>query len=97
MNKDSLKYKHIHFKLFEQKAKTKVYMCHNNNSNDSLGIVKWYPAWRQYCYCPTNQSVYSNGCLDDIKDFITQLMEERKYHCFSYMIFLLLLGENQLN
>ncbi|MCK4245312.1 MAG: hypothetical protein KAX20_06780 [Candidatus Omnitrophica bacterium] len=50
----------------------------NNKSQGELGVVKWYPAWRQYCYFPTTQAVYSKGCLDDIGDFIRQLQVWRQ-------------------
>ena len=67
------KFEYIYFELIEEKPKTKVFSCRNNRSNTELGIVKWYPAWRRYCYFPTVQAVYSVGCLDDIKNFIEQL------------------------
>ena len=70
-----LKYKYIYFELIENKLKTKVYACKNNKSNIALGIIKWHSAWRQYCYFPIIQGVYSNGCLLDIINFINQLKE----------------------
>ncbi len=66
-------YKFIHFIKKEDKPKTSVWSCCNNRSGGELGIVKWYPAWRQYCYFPTIQAVYSIGCLDDIKEFIQEI------------------------
>ena len=66
-------YKYISFKLIEQKPKTQVYLCLNNKSQGELGLIKWYPSWRQYCYFPTVQAVYSSGCLNDIDDFLMQL------------------------
>ena len=68
-----LKYKYIYFELIEEKPKTKVYSCKNNKSNIELGIIKWYPSWRQYCYFPTIQAIYSEGCLIDIIDFISEI------------------------
>jgi len=58
--------------------KTKVWECSNNKSNVVLGIVKWHPQWRQYCYFPTAQAVYSAGCLKDIADFIQKAMADRQ-------------------
>ena len=58
---------------------TKIYACCNNRSGAELGDVRWYGAWRQYCYFPTAQAaVYSAGCLRDIDQFIAALMAERK-------------------
>lgn len=65
-----MKYKYISFFLIEQKPKTNVYECRNNKSGVALGIVKWNPQWRQYCYFPSCQAVYSKGCLEDINSFI---------------------------
>jgi len=54
-------------------GKTRIFECRNKKSKIVLGIVKWHGAWRQYCYFPTIQAVYSAGCLKDIADFISQL------------------------
>lgn len=68
-----MKYKYINFFLVEQKPKTNVYECRNNKSGVVLGILKWYGPWRQYCYFPACQAVYSKGCLEDINSFIDSL------------------------
>jgi len=75
---DNHQYKYINFRLIETKPKTTVWSCRNNNSEIELGVIKWHPSWRQYCYFPTVQAVYSKGCLIDISDFIDKLMNERK-------------------
>jgi hypothetical protein len=66
-------YKYITFVLSDRKPKTDVWKCMNKRHGDELGIVKWYGPWRQYCYFPSCQAVYSKGCLDDISDFVVQL------------------------
>ena len=71
-------YEYIYFEIKEEKPKTKVWSCKNNKSRYELGIVKWYSAWRRYCYFPTVQAVYSKGCLDDISTFIDTLMKGRE-------------------
>jgi len=58
--------------------KTKVWECINNKSNVVLGVVKWHPQWRQYCYFPVIEAVYSAGCLKDIADFIKEVMDNRQ-------------------
>lgn len=73
------KYKFIEFKLIEEKPKTSVWICYNNRGKYRLGIIRWYPLWRQYCYFTTDEeAVYSKGCLEDIIDFIKQLDQKRK-------------------
>ncbi len=60
-------YEFIVFRLLERKAKKSIWACLNKNSETPLGEVRWYGAWRQYCYFPTTQAIYSAGCLADIK------------------------------
>ena len=68
------KYEYLIFeKAAQQPPKTSIWECKNAKSETVLGIVKWYGAWRQYCYFPTVQAVYSAGCLKDIVDFIGQI------------------------
>ena len=71
-------YKYIRFEKTEDKPKTSVWSCRNNRSSEELGIIKWYSGWRQYCYFPLTQAVYSAGCLEDINSFIGQLKELKK-------------------
>lgn len=71
-------YKYIYFKLIEEKEKTNVYECRNNKTDDILGLIKWHGPWRRYCYFPSCAAVYSDGCLDDIRDFIDKQMKARE-------------------
>jgi hypothetical protein len=50
--------------------KTKEWSCDNRRYGEQLGVVKWNGQWRQYCYFPTCEAVYSAGCLNDIAEFI---------------------------
>lgn len=65
-----MEYEYIHFVEVERKPKTSVFELRNSRSGDRLGVVKWYPAWRQYCYFPDRTQILSAGCLADIQDFI---------------------------
>lgn len=53
--------------------KTRKFNCVNNRSHTVLGEIKWHAQWRQYCYFPTVQAVYSKGCLNDIEEFIKHI------------------------
>lgn len=74
-------YEFIEFVKIDQKPKTAVYECRNLKSNLVLGIVRWYGAWRQYCFEPTGDVcahdfgsvVFNASCLLDIVAFIKQL------------------------
>jgi len=69
------RYKYINFEVIVEKPKTKVWSCRNNYSTTELGQVKWYRAWKQYCYFPSCPAVYSVGCLEDINNFIRQISD----------------------
>ena len=75
--KDQYQFIHFEQQFFPGRATT-VWICRNNKSNISLGIVAWNGGWRQYCFYPEREMVFSSGCLADIQDFIRQLKEERK-------------------
>lgn len=72
-------YRHIEFRELIRDGKTRRFLCLNQGSNFILGEVKWYGAWRQYCYFTIpGEAVYSIGCLNDIVNFIEQLNTEQK-------------------
>lgn len=71
-------YQHIEFELVEQKPKTLVYDILNINSGDKIGTIKWFANWRQYVFFPTNDCVFSCGCLADIIDFTKKVQDNHK-------------------
>ena len=69
----------IEFKLIEEKPKTSVYSILNKKSMMTLGYIKWYGPWRQYCFFPERIDLVLNmDCMQYIIDFIKELMEKRK-------------------
>jgi len=70
--------KYIDFNLVEYTKKTQVYCIRSINTSIILGYIKWYGAWRQYCFLPEGNTVFSVGCLRDIWEFINDLMEEKR-------------------
>lgn len=66
-------FEYIHFTLAGGTGKTSVWACRNNKSGAELGLVRWNGAWRQYCYYPSADAVYSEGCLKDIAVFLDQV------------------------
>ena len=72
------KYKFIHFIVVEKKPKTDVWECRNNRSNGFLGEVRWYSAWRQYCFYAEYGCIFNDTCLNDISHFLGQLRAGRK-------------------
>lgn len=57
--------------------KTDFIQVRSKSSNELLGEIKWYGAWRQYCFFPLN-ALFNSTCLDDIKKFLDKLNEEHK-------------------
>jgi hypothetical protein len=78
------RYSYIHFTLSSSGENTSVWVCRNNRDpNMWLGFVKWYAPWRQYCFLPncflpTDDMVFSAGCLDDVSDFLRRVNQEHK-------------------
>ena len=70
-------YKYLKFVQLESSGKTSKWNCYNLHYGEVLGQVKWNSQWRQYCYFPTMQAMYSSGCLNDIADFIEQLKSNK--------------------
>lgn len=66
-------YEHIHFVKVADKPKTSVWTCRNNRTGGELGRVRYYGPWREYCYFPVAQGVYSRGCLADIAAFLKEV------------------------
>lgn len=69
-------YKWIKFvKIATTSVKTSMWECRHHD-NTLLGEVKWYSFWRQYCFFPDYDMVFSKGCMDDICNFMVELRKE---------------------
>ena len=55
------------------------YCCRNRMSNKLLGVIKWNPHWKRYCYCSEKKSLHSVSCLKDISGFIEHINKEDMY------------------
>jgi len=75
---EAVKYQYISFVLEDIKPSTYEWACINNKSGLKLGTVKWFSAWRQYCFFPSRDTVFNVGCMEDVCDFIKKQMLERK-------------------
>lgn len=71
--------KYLQFSVVQIRPKTLVWACRNLKSGALLGTVKWYAGWRQYCFFPDSDCVFSGGCLLDISRFVhTKTQEHRR-------------------
>lgn len=43
-----------------------------------IGLVKWYGAWRKYCFFPENRTLYDPSCLRELADFIVDRTREHR-------------------
>jgi len=67
--------------LFEEsptKTKTRFFKVLAVRDGHNLGAVYWHPRWRQYCFFPDLDTVWSSGCLREVEAFIDGLMNERR-------------------
>jgi hypothetical protein len=58
--------------------KTKIVWVYSVNHGDILGEVRWYGAWRQYCFYPRPNTIWNTACLLDVRVFIAALHEARR-------------------
>lgn len=70
--------KYIDYTLVEEKPKTDVYIVYAKSSLDTLGMIKWYAPWRQYCFFPADETIWSKNCLNEVNALIEKFMEEWK-------------------
>jgi len=69
--------KYIEFEVSEVKKKTTVFNIKKKDTLFSLGKIKWFGAWRKYCFFPEEEVVFDVDCLKTIILFIEKIMKER--------------------
>ena len=73
MNVSMFNYKFIYLgrdnDLDEHEGKP-IWYIFNRKSRQALGRVLYYPAWRQWVASFSEDSIWSAGCLTDVKDAI---------------------------
>ncbi len=62
--------------------KTKIFSVFNKDNKTYLGEIKWWGAWRQYCFFPIKDTLFNKSCLLEIVEFIEKIMNERKNRGF---------------
>lgn len=63
---------YIEFVIKEKRLdrKTDIWDVFSKTGHYPLGGIKWYPAWRKYCFYPESQTVFDSYCLDEIASFL---------------------------
>jgi hypothetical protein len=69
----------ITFEDLAPKAGQKTALCivRSKQTNETLGIIKWFNAWRRYAFDPVPNTIYSKECLIDISVQINKMAKER--------------------
>ncbi len=70
--------KYIEFIKEGDTGKTEIWNIISKSSKSILGQIKWYGAWRQYCFFPSRSTLFNITCLDDVSLAIRALMNARK-------------------
>jgi len=71
--------KYIEIHLTERKKKTSVYrIIKKQGFNNILGEIRWFRKWRQYCFFPVDGTIFNDGCLITILDFLEKLKKKRR-------------------
>jgi hypothetical protein len=60
------------------RQKTKIISIVNIHHDEVIGEIKWFGRWRQYCFYPSDNTIWNTGCLEDVYEVIKNLMNERK-------------------
>lgn len=70
-------YQYIHFERLNYSGKTSRWCMLNNRTHAILGYIKWSTAWRRYTLYTVADCEFDALCLEDIQEFLRQLMMER--------------------
>lgn len=69
--------KFLNFTELPAKGVTKIIGV-GNNSGGKLAFIKWHSGWRRYAFFPFPDTLFDVACLNEISEFITELMDVRK-------------------
>lgn len=71
---------YIEFKLVGRKSKTNVWAVMNITHQYPLGVIKWYPSWRQYCFFTEEDDdlILSTGCMEQLTEFTRRMNKQQK-------------------
>lgn len=78
-NKEWLEF--IELPKTNKQAKTKVWNVKNIQTHQIIGQIKWYSAWREYCFFyhnPREELVLAPSCSEQIARFCRTQMRKRR-------------------
>lgn len=60
------------------KRKTPIYKLFSMSNQDiKLGEIKWFGAWRQYCFYPEGNTIFDRKCLTYINNFLEEVNKKK--------------------
>ena len=68
----------LNFIKSDSTGKTDIYDIASSLNDAYLGVIKWYSPWRRYTFYPKDDTLFDAGCLAEIEEFLSDLMEARK-------------------
>lgn len=68
--------KYMDFHKIGDTGKTEIWDIISKSSGFILGKIKWYYAWKGYCFFPSPNCVFSKGCMTDIQKVIKNLQDD---------------------
>lgn len=57
---------------------TIILSIYSKKAHVFLGEIKWFGAWRKYCFFPHDMTIFDNVCLEIIQGKLEELMKDRK-------------------
>ena len=62
----------------ESRQITKIIGIVNIHHDEEIGEIRWFGKWRQYCFYPSENTIWNTTCMEDVQTVIKELMNERK-------------------
>ncbi len=70
--------RYMEFDKVGDTGKTEIWNIISKSSGFILGQIRWFGAWRQYCFYPSANCIFNTSCISDISGMIKELMAQRK-------------------
>ena len=77
-DKRELGKQHLVFEEIKDTGKTKIWGVESTYTEEILGKIRWYWAWRRYVFFPESDTLYDVDCMRAIANFISSEMKKRK-------------------
>ncbi len=75
---DIKKGSYVIFTKLNSKNKKTYDVSIDNLKGELIGIISWYGPFRKYTFRPEYNTVWDTSCLNEVIQYINQLMSDRK-------------------